>query len=589
MKRTLEGRRVERIQIVLTGVNVTPLGRKEPAPTISFDDRNMKRRATGQDESKIISVVAAEYKIERVLIDQGSSVIDQYSLLVHSAEDAVADRLVVGVLRELVRFRRRMCPHQGTFELKTSFGERSDIRTILVLYTVVDAPASYNIIIGRLAINRLGAIVSTKHLCMKFPVGRRVGSVWVDSQVAQRCYEDSLRVERYTLADTVNALDLDLDPRGFRPEQTTKIGTAINPEEEDLLVTFLKANHDMFTWSPWDMPGMDPNFITGGKTRRSKEEKTRRREAQGSKKPSDKWRMCTNYTDLNKACPKDPYPLPSIDRLVDSVAGFALLSFMDAYSGYNQIRMHLQDEEKTTFITNDGAFCYKVMPFGLKNVGATYQRLMDKIFQGIMGADVEVYVDDMVVKSQGVAEHYEALGRVFHILRKHQLRLNPDKCSFGVCAGKFLGFMLTKRGIEANPEKCRAVTNMRSPQSVKEVQQFMGKVTALSRFISKAAETATPIFATLKKGGKFTWMVECEEAFLRLKAMMAAPLVLIRPSAGTPLYLYISVFDATVSSALIQEEEGEQRPIYFTSKVLQGAERRYQKIEKAALALVIAS
>ncbi|RDX71669.1 hypothetical protein CR513_48943, partial [Mucuna pruriens] len=172
------------------------------------------------------------------------------------------------------------------------------------------------------------------------------------------------------------------------------------------------------------------------------------------KKPSGKWRMCTDYTNMNKAFPKDPYPLPNIDRLVDSIAGFALLSFMDAYSRYNQIRMHPQDEQKTTFITNDGAFCYRVMPFGLKNAGATYQRLMDKIFQGVMGTDVEVYVDDMVVKSQGVAEHCEALRRVFRILRKHKLRLNPDKCSFGVRAGKFLGFMLTKRGIEANPEKC---------------------------------------------------------------------------------------------------------------------------------------
>ncbi|RDX78617.1 Retrovirus-related Pol polyprotein from transposon 17.6, partial [Mucuna pruriens] len=281
------------------------------------------------------------------------------------------------------------------------------------------------------------------------------------------------------------------------------------------------------------------------------------------KKPSGKWRMCTDYIDLNKACPKDPYPLPSIDRFVDSVAGFTLLSFMDAYSGYNQIRMHPQDEEKTTFITDDGAFYYKVMPFGLKNAGATYQCLMDKIFKGVMGVDVEVYVDDMVVKSQGVVEHYEALGRVFHILRKHQLRLNLGKCSFGVRAGKFLGFMLTERGIKANPEKCQAVINMRSPHSVKEVQQFMGKVTALSRFISKAIETATPMFPTFKKVGKFMWTTECEEVFLRLKAMMAAPLVLIRPTLGTPLCLYISVFDATVSSVLIQEKEGEQQPTYL--------------------------
>ncbi|RDX97279.1 hypothetical protein CR513_19964, partial [Mucuna pruriens] len=181
------------------------------------------------------------------------------------------------------------------------------------------------------------------------------------------------------------------------------------------------------------------------------------------KKANDRWQRCTDYTDLNKACPKDPYPLPSIDRLVDGVSGFALLSFMDAYLGYNQIQMHPLDEEKTAFITEEGAFCYKVMSFGLENVGATYQRLMDKVFQKMLGVDVEVYVDDMVVKSERAKEHYKVLERVFGILRNHQLRLNLEKCSFGVQAGKFLGFMLTERGIEANPNKCQAVISMRSP------------------------------------------------------------------------------------------------------------------------------
>ncbi|RDY12073.1 Retrovirus-related Pol polyprotein from transposon 17.6, partial [Mucuna pruriens] len=299
--------------------------------------------------------------------------------------------------------------------------------------------------------------------------------------------------------------------------------------------------------------------------------------------------MCIDYTDLNKACPKDPYPLPSIDRLVDGVSGYALLSFMDAYSGYNQIRMHHEDEEKTAFIIDAGAFYYKVMPFGLKYAGATYQRLMDKIFKDIMGDNIEVYVDDMVVKSTKAERHCEALGRVFGILRTHQLKLNPEKCSFGVHAGKFLGFMLTERGIEANPEKCQAVIGMRSPQNIREVQQLIERITALSRFISKSAETAKPIFGTLKKAENFIWTQECEEAFLRFKAMLASPPVLTRSTEGIPLELYISVSDTTVSAVLIQEREGTQRPVYFFSKVLQGAELRYQKIEKAALAMVVAS
>ncbi|RDX80993.1 Retrovirus-related Pol polyprotein from transposon opus, partial [Mucuna pruriens] len=258
---------------------------------------------------------------------------------------------------------------------------------------------------------------------------------------------------------------------------------------------------------------------------------------------------------------------------------------MDAYSGYNQIRMHPEDEEKTAFITDDGAFCYKVMPFGLKNAGATYQRLMDKVFK----EDIEVYVDDMVAKSENGRSHCEALRRVFRILRRHQLRLNPEKCSFGVQAGRFLGYMLTERGIEANPEKCRAVINMRSPQNVKEVQQLMGKVVALSRFISRISDIATPVLDTLKKGKNFAWTPECEEAFLRLKAMLASPPILIRPDLGRPLHLYILVTETAISSVLVQEREKEQRRVYFISKALQGPERRYQKIEKGTLALVIAS
>ncbi|RDX78897.1 Retrovirus-related Pol polyprotein from transposon opus, partial [Mucuna pruriens] len=130
---------------------------------------------------------------------------------------------------------------------------------------------------------------------------------------------------------------------------------------------------------------------------------------------------------------------------------------------------------------------------------------------------------------------------------------------------------------------------MRSPQSVREVQQLMGRITALSRFISRLAETTVPIFTTLKKGGNFTWTSECEETFLRFKAMLASPPILTRPTPGIPLHLYISISNDAFSVVLVQEKEKEQRPVYFISKVLQGPKKRYQKIEKAALALVVAS
>ena len=161
------------------------------------------------------------------------------------------------------------------------------------------------------------------------------------------------------------------------------------------------------------------------------------------KKANGKWRMCVDFTDLNKACPKDSYPLPWINTLVDSTARNQLLSFMDAFSGYNQIKMKEADQEKTSFVTSQGLFCYKVMPFGLKNAGATYQRLMNKMFAHQIGRNVQVYVDDMLVKSLHEEDHLGDLRETFNTFRLYNMKLNLGKCAFRVTAGKFLGFMIS--------------------------------------------------------------------------------------------------------------------------------------------------
>ena len=161
------------------------------------------------------------------------------------------------------------------------------------------------------------------------------------------------------------------------------------------------------------------------------------------KKANGKWRMCVDFMGLNRACPKDSYPLPRIDNLVDSTARHKLLSFMDAFSGYNQIRMEETDQEKTSFVTSQGLFCYKVMSFRLKNTGATYQRLMNKMFAHQIGRNVQVYIDDMLVKSIREDDHLSDLQETFDTLRTYNMKLNPSKCVFGVTAGKFLGFMVS--------------------------------------------------------------------------------------------------------------------------------------------------
>ena len=161
------------------------------------------------------------------------------------------------------------------------------------------------------------------------------------------------------------------------------------------------------------------------------------------KKSNSKWKMCVDFTDLNKACPKDSFPLPRIDQLVDSIARHKLLSFVDAFSGYNQILMNEDNQEKTSFVTSQGLYCYKVMPFGLKNAEATYQRLVNYKFSHQIGRNVEVYVDDMLVKSKDEANHLVDLKEAFNTLRKYNMKLNPTKCVFVVALGKFLGFMVS--------------------------------------------------------------------------------------------------------------------------------------------------
>jgi len=382
-----------------------------------------------------------------------------------------------------------------------------------------------------------------------------------------------------------------------------KLGRLLSQEEQDEVAAVISRHLDSFAWTASDMAGIDPDFLCHHLTMDAKVRPVRQRRRKFNeerclvvkeetqkllsvghireiqypewlanvvlvKKANGKWRMCVDITNLNKACPKDSYPLPSIDALVDSASGCKMLSFLDAFLGYNQIKMHPRDESKTTFMTETCNYYYKVMPFGLKNVGATYQRLMDKVLAPMLGRNVHAYVDDMVVTSREKGRHPADLEELFATIAKYRLKLNPEKCVFGVEARKFLGFMLTKRGIEANPDKCATIIAMRSPTSVKEVQPLTGRMTALSRFVSVGGEKGHPYFQCLKRNSRFAWTDECEAAFLKLKEYLATPPVLCKPRAGVPLRLYFVVIEWAISSVLVQEQDQVQRPIYFVSKAV---------------------
>ena len=171
-------------------------------------------------------------------------------------------------------------------------------------------------------------------------------------------------------------------------------------------------------------------------------------------------RICVDFRDLNKACPKDDFPLPHIDLLVDNTSRYEMLSFMDGFSGYNHILLAEEDQEKTTFMTPWGTYCYVVMPFGLKNVGATYQRAMVAIFHDLIHVDMEVYVDDILVKSKTRGSHPQILERMLQRSREANLKMKPAKCVFGVSSRKLLGFMVSNRGIELDPAKAKAIRGM---------------------------------------------------------------------------------------------------------------------------------
>jgi hypothetical protein len=212
------------------------------------------------------------------------------------------------------------------------------------------------------------------------------------------------------------------------------------------------------------------------------------------KKNSNEWRMCIDYTDLNKHCPKDPFGLPRIDQVIDSTAGCDLLCFLDCYFGYHQIAIKEEDPEKTAFITPFGVYCYTTMSFGLKNAGATYQRAIQACFKRQLNKNVEAYVDDVVVKTRNFDTLIADLEETFASLREYHWKLNPNKCVFGVPSGKLLGFIISHRGIEANPEKISAITNMKAPTCIKDVQKLTGCMEALNRFISKLGEQGLPFF-----------------------------------------------------------------------------------------------
>jgi hypothetical protein len=263
-----------------------------------------------------------------------------------------------------------------------------------------------------------------------------------------------------------------------------------------------------------------------------------------------------------------------------------MMALLDCFSEYHQIWLCTEDEEKTSFITPFRTCCYLRMSEGLQNVGPTFCKMTKAALKDQVNRNVLSYVDDIVMVSKKKENYLSDLVETFTNMREAKLRLNPQKCVFGITRGKILGCLVSMKGIEANPDKIRAITQMQPMQSRKKVQNLTGRIASLNRFISKLAEHSLSFFAILRGSVKVEWGAEQQKDFKDLKSYLEKLPTLSSPKQGQPLILYVSATHAAFSRALLVKKETvsngkaakQQFPVYFVSEVLSRSKRYYSKM-----------
>jgi hypothetical protein len=255
--------------------------------------------------------------------------------------------------------------------------------------------------------------------------------------------------------------------------------------------------------------------------------------------------------------------------------------------------MKKEDEPKTSFITPSGTYCYLRMPDGLKNARGSFSRMIAKVLHSQIGRNVLTYVDDIIVKSTKQENHVADLHETFANFRQPGLKLNPEKCVFGVKKGKFLGCLVSTKGIEANQSKIKVILRMEPPSTKKGAQRLAGRLASLNRFISRSAERNLPFFEILKSAKVFQWSLTQQKAFEELKQYLIDLTTLTPPSPGAPLLLYVAASHSAVSATLVQEKLDDQvkkqAPVYFISEVLCLSKKNYTELEKVLYAVLMAS
>nr|GEW60629.1 reverse transcriptase domain-containing protein [Tanacetum cinerariifolium] len=400
---------------------------------------------TGSEAERplVIEPKISGHMIHRMYVDGGSSMKILYEHCFNRLRPEVKNQMVPATT-SLTGFSGETIWPMGQLRLLVKIGDEDHSTRAWMNFMIIRLLSPYNGIIGRPGIKEIQAVPSTAYEMLKFSVDGGIVTIRSTILIPVDCATviTSSEVPKETGVRHTN-FQVGLHPNFS--DQEVAIGGTLSAKGRTELCSLLKENLDIFTWQPSDMTGVPRsvaehqlNIREGySPVRQKKRGQASERTKAIQTEHDGSWRMCVDFTGLNKACPRDCYPLLEIDWKVESLCGYPFKCFLDAYKGYHQIQLAGSDEEKTTFHTGQGVYCYTKMPFGLKNAGATYQWLVDKAFDSQIGRNIEVYVDDLVVKSHTEAEMLRDIGETFRTLRKINMKLNPKKCTFGAVEGMF--------------------------------------------------------------------------------------------------------------------------------------------------------